>query len=208
MRSVGPQSESRHPLCANVARKLLASILVLLVPLMIASLLLVQSSSAAAYALLGCKWPGGAGAYIYWTYDSSVTGTYYDAAIQSASKWSTYTTVNMTLSGSPYITVRAVNYGNGNYYGISNYNCDPVTGAFGLGATADWNTVLTDGLGSAELQNVMVHELGHNIGLAHNGIAPPPCPVPIMYTDHNSWTVCGEYYPQSDDINGVDYLYR
>jgi hypothetical protein len=179
-----------------------------LIAVVIATFVLVHIGPANAYSLTGCKWPGHAGASIYWTYDTSVTGLYYDAAIQSASKWTTYSTVNMTLSGSPYITVRAVNYGNVNYNGLSYYQCDPITGAYGLGATSDWNSYFTNSWGSAELQNVMVHELGHTIALWHNGVAPPPCPVPIMFVDHRNWTVCSEYTPQSDDIAGVNYAYR
>jgi hypothetical protein len=165
-----------------------------------------QTLTADAYALSGCKWPGGSAASVYWTYDSSVIGNYYDAALQSTGAWTTYTTIYMILRSSPYITVRALNYGNTNFVGIYYNQCDPVSGNFGLYATSDWNTYWTGGWGIAELKNTMVHELGHNIALAHFGSMP--CPVPIMYNGHDSWTLCVENVPQQDDINGVNAVYH
>lgn len=177
-----------------------------LILVILATIILIPaffSKGAAAYLLEGCKWPGYT---IYWYTDT--TGDYETQTTNSALAWSaTPTRISTSFSTTnQWIIVHAVNNGNDGHPGITYYLCTP-TGAFQQPTVSDYNTSYTDFYSSAEKQNVMVHELGHAIGLGHSGSAPPPCPQPIMYPNVSTYETCGENTPQQDDINGINALY-
>ncbi|WP_435203278.1 M57 family metalloprotease [Janibacter sp. GS2] len=67
------------------------------------------------------------------------------------------------------------------------------------------NRKYTDSYSSSARKSVMVHELGHAIGLSHTGSSS--CSgQPIMYAYSSRYFTCGHIAPQSDDISGANYL--
>jgi hypothetical protein len=80
------------------------------------------------------------------------------------------------------------------------------SGGHSSGFGSYWNKYYTDGYSSTARRQVMVHELGHAIGLGHSG-SPSCSGQPIMYANSNRYFTCGRYAPQQDDINGINYLY-
>jgi predicted Zn-dependent protease len=175
-----------------------------IVVFMLAWMIVSAAQLAAGFVTEGCKWPG-TGSNIYW--NTNTSGDYYTQAVNAASDWTnTPTPIYMTMSSNPqWITVQANNYGSTGQDGVSYLICDQITGAFGPGTTSNWNTYYTDGYSSAARQSVMVHELGHAIGLAHTGGSP--CSIPIMYPSSERYSSCGYINPQQDDVNGVNYIY-
>jgi predicted Zn-dependent protease len=103
--------------------------------------------------------------------------------------------------------MRSVNHGNTGYDGITYWSCDPVNKQMLRPTYTDYNTYLTDQpqYSANALESIMVHELGHAVGLDHSGSMP--CSVPIMYFSSARFFTCSEILPQQDDINGINFLY-
>ncbi|MCW3817810.1 M10 family metallopeptidase domain-containing protein [Micromonospora sp. DR5-3] len=171
---------------------------------------LTPASPASAYALLGCKFSTPA---LKWK-DSTTTSGYASVATASANAWTnTSTPVSLTkVTSGANITIANGNFGNSGYDGITldgNQN-NPSCGSSGLwsiGLVTWWNSYYTDGYSSAKRQSVMVHELGHALGLAHSS-AGSCTNVPIMQPDtYTRYDVCRLTTPRAGDIDGVNFLY-
>jgi len=173
------------------------------------------STPANAYLLLGCQYQG---ASLKWG-DYTTTQGYLTAATNSAAAWtntSTLVVFTKTTTGNN-VRIADGNFGNVGFDGVTLnlQQQDPVTYSCSSGHWTEtlvtwWNTYYTDSYGSSERQSVMVHELGHALGLddIHHA-PPPPCTgIPIMQGDTATrWVSCGLTTPQSDDVNGVNFLY-
>lgn len=95
------------------------------------------------------------------------------------------------------------NYGNVSWDGQSIWVC---SSGKTTGGTLKINRYFTDGYSSTGKKQVVVHELGHLLGLAHAGTAT--CSgQPIMYYSSDRYFKCGHQNPQTDDINGANHLY-
>lgn len=152
-----------------------------------------------AYNLEGCKYKTMPVAY-----GNSGSGDYYSAFNAAANSWTnTPTNVWLQLGGAnSTLQLFTENDGNTGHDGWSTYDC---VGGYMLDGRAASNTNYTNGYNFWGKQQVMAHEVGHLLGLAHNN--PALCSVPIMYYSSARYFTCGFILPQQDDINGVKSLY-
>ncbi len=181
------------------SRQAMSAILALAVSLALAAF----PTTAQAYVKLSCHQPS---SYSTFAKTSYVTGTYATALTSAANDW--------TVSRSPVVLapgnstsqfyVDAYFYGNTGYDGIqSSSGC---SGGHWLTPYASWNTYYTDTYTVTNKRQVMVHEIGHVLGLAHSG--PSSCAgQPIMYFSGTRYTICGHVVPQPDDAAGVSSIY-
>lgn len=178
----------------------------------------VPATSASAYNLLGCKFAGSGNA-LKWQ-DVTRSSGYASAGASAVSAWnSTSTQFNMAkVSSGANIRVADGNYGatwmGASFVGITldSHQANPITNSCS-GGTWDttivtwWNTHYTDSFTATKRKAIMVHELGHALGLAHT--SGSGCSVGIMDVNINTkYDECGGFStPRQDDINGANALY-
>ncbi|MET7619277.1 matrixin family metalloprotease [Streptomyces sp. NPDC005408] len=179
-----------------------------------AAAVVIPATPAAAYNLNGCKFSTGT---LKWQ-DATSTSAYASAAQNAVTAWNSTSTqfnLNKVTSGAN-IRVANGNFGaTWNGYQFVGVTLDTSQGS-GLdcsGGTWDttmvtwWNDYYTKSYGATKRQAIMVHELGHALGLAHtNGSSCSN--VAVMDTDIDYWAdACSFWKPRQDDINGANALY-
>jgi Matrixin len=106
-------------------------------------------------------------------------------------------------SGTPQVNAVEANFGNVNYDGTTISSCSGSWFSGNVGVR--WNSYHTNGYTATEKYQVITHELGHALGLAHSGYL---CSVPaIMYTSSSRYWTCGWTTPQADDVDGINAMY-
>ena len=173
---------------------------------LLAALVLVPDSSASGYTVHGCRWPNGPGVdtikanYIY-----SSASPYYIAAVNSRSAWnSAQSKISFTaVNSGQRVTMYETNLGSIGRSGLSSWSCSG--GNFVAPVTSRWNQFYTDTYDDTAKKQVMVHELGHALGLDHSGSLCGTAA--IMYTDDYRYFTCNWSTPKSDDATGINNLY-
>jgi hypothetical protein len=141
-------------------------------------------------------------------YSNQATGSYSSYAVTARGRWDPYVDpYYYANSFGVYLRIRNGNYGPDGYEGLSGWSCPG--GYFGGQPFSQWNTYYTEnGSWTAEMKRgLMVHELGHTLGMSHTGSTcktEPSEPASVMYGYH-VW--CGTTYPTSWDFLQINNLY-
>lgn len=170
-----------------------------------------RPASASAFNLEGCSWPVfhfPISNFQYILYDNQESaGTPYATAIDTAaSRWSSTPTRLALVSvggGNAQIDAFAISYGATGFDGLTQYICSE--GQFAPPVYASANVYYTDGYDQDGKNQILVHEFGHSMGLAHNN--PALCGIPIMYYSSARYFTCHLDSPQSDDDKGINAIY-
>ena len=160
--------------------------------------------TASAYVRESCRMLSAQSSY---GTTGSVTGGYATAVLNAGAYWTqTPTPLNIYKGGSSsQFSVDAYDFGNVGYTGVAEFDLGCRSGHW-VNPYANWNTYYTDRYSTTAKTEVMVHEMGHILGLNHAGTSN--CSgQPIMYANDNRYFVCGHVKPQTDDINGMNAIY-
>jgi len=161
---------------------------------------LVAPTPAMAYNVEACAYSSATVHY----YDGS---SYATATRDAAEAWTaTSTPINMESvgdSGTYQFSVVTANFGSG-HDGLTYYTCSG--GYMSNFQTSYYNSFYTSGYSTTARKQLMVHEMGHELGLDHAGTST--CSgQPIMYPNSSRYFTCNHQNPQPDDIDGINSLY-
>ncbi|HEU0130713.1 MAG TPA: matrixin family metalloprotease [Mycobacteriales bacterium] len=127
----------------------------------------------------------------------------------SAGRWNNVLTGAKLVTATTTYTVYATEMNFGSYGGDGTHDitCATSGGTFAVPSKAYANTYYTNTYSNPQRFSVMVHELGHVLGLDHNNDHGNCSVVQIMYVSIDRYDNCGVEYPKSDDVAGVESLY-
>lgn len=161
----------------------------------------IPVSAAVAWTTTGCKWNGPT---VTWNASNMSGGTYLTTAKAAATSWASRTDVNgMGTNSSAGMYAYPDNLGANGYDGWTSWNPWNCSGGMLYwGSNVTINPYYTDAFSANKKTAIWVHEFGHGLGLNHG---PSNA---IMYTcPACTYNTYGYYYPVSDDIAGMNYLY-
>ncbi|MFF3453636.1 matrixin family metalloprotease [Streptomyces sp. NPDC002730] len=182
--------------------------------------LVALAPQASAYNLLGCRYNAG-GNTLKW---SNVTSSYaYSNPAQvSIEAWnSTSTQFNFTqVNTGANLRVADGNFGNAggvdgallDASGVDLNNDSALhkcnSSGYWTETTTAWiNRYYADSYPGAKKKDVLVHEIGHALGLAHRDTTACSTTSIMDTTTKDRYDICGLTEPTQDDINGANALY-
>lgn len=161
----------------------------------------LPQSLAAAYKVFGdCKFSSASITY-------AQHSNYATASKNAIAAWNgTATPIYFSAVSSGYMfSIISQDNGDNGYDGYTYRTCGS-NGHYATSPVSAYNTYYTVNYNSTARKQLMVHEIGHALGLAHSGTAT--CSgQPIMYPSSSRYFTCGHQNPQPDDVNGVNSLY-
>lgn len=174
-------------------------------------LLALFSPTKAAADPIGCQFTT---ASLKWE-DATSRASYSTPAHSSVAAWNaTATPVSLIeVTTGENVTVADGNFGATGFVGITrdNQGSSPPactsSGYWRYGIVTWWNRYYTDGYNAGKRQSIMVHELGHGLGLAHTTSTSCLDTDIMLQGASYRYDVCGINTPKNNDIYWINVLY-
>ncbi|MEU9336551.1 hypothetical protein AB0D49_25830 [Streptomyces sp. NPDC048290] len=164
-----------------------------------------QPAAAAGSPFTGCKYSG-SGNNLKWSnattrYEYSNPGQVAVEAWNSTSTQFNFANVNTDAN----LVVADGNFGDTEFVGLAEMVCHG--GYHQVTVKTWWNRYHTDSYSGQARKYVMVHEIGHALGLADLEGQFTCANMPIMYANTKAYDECGFTEPRPIDVSRVNSLY-
>jgi hypothetical protein len=169
-------------------------------------------STGDPYVLEGCKWPNFApqinitlGTTQPYAYVAAVAANDWNTGFTNHKTFFSYTTSPSTGTQGP-VYEHAQSLGATGFDGITYYSCSG--GFFSGSVSVYYNTYYTGSYNGSQDEDLIGHEEGHALGLAHSNTGAACSSIAEMYyISTQEYTSCGYIGPRADDLNGADNTY-